>query len=87
MSIKYKDVLDASQPNWKAELKAYLDKGEQIAAINIPADEIRDCIALGQEHDFACLVEDKEVNVENYPGVQPEILGFVPRDRSKRISN
>jgi len=87
MSYKYEDVLNAESKPWKAEAKLLLDKGKQFAIANIPRENVLDCIALAQEHDFACIVEDKEVTNENYPMVQPRILGFVHRDPAKRISN
>jgi hypothetical protein len=87
MGYKYKDVLNAENETWQAEATTLLDKGIQFAVANIPIQRIRDCIALAQEYDFTCLVEDKEITNDNFPQVQPKILGFVHRNISKRISN
>lgn len=92
MTFKYLDVIDASkESNWRPQVKAYLDKGQQVVVFNLKAHETRDCKALAQEHDFTCIVEDKgeylEILKANYPDVQPEILGFVHRDKTKRITN
>jgi hypothetical protein len=87
MSFKYEEILDANRPNWIAELKGFLDKGKQVAVVNIPMSAMRDCIAFAQEHDFTCIVEDKELELGNYPQEQPKILGFVHRNPSNRISN
>jgi hypothetical protein len=48
MSYKYEDVLNAENPQWKPEAKAYLDRGIQFAIANIPREEVRDCIAFAQ---------------------------------------
>lgn len=87
MSYKYEDVLDATNQNWKAELKSFLDSGKQVVVVNISPNQIPDCNAFAQEHDFTCTIEDKELNPNNYPEEQPKKLGFVHRVYSKRISN
>jgi len=91
MSYKYVDSIDANQPNWTAQLKAFLDKGQQVIVFNLKPSQMDSCKAFAQEHDFTCTVEDKgeslKTVVDNYPDVQPEILGFVHREKGKRISN
>jgi hypothetical protein len=91
MSYKYEDVIDANQPNWRAIVKGYLDKGEQVVVYNLQPEQMNDCKALAVEHDFTNTVEDKGAFLEEikqrYPDVQPEILGFVHRDLDKRIHN
>ena len=92
MSYKYLDVIDASkETNWRAQVKAHLDKGQQVVVFNLKATDMDSCKAFAQEHDFTCTVEDKgeylEILKANYPDVQPEILGFVHRDKTKRITN
>jgi hypothetical protein len=85
MSYKYEDVLDANQSGWLAQLKALIDKGKQVAVVHIQPNQMRDCYAYAQEHDFTCAVEDNDFNPQDYPEVQPKTLGFVHRDRAKRI--
>ena len=91
MSYKYVDVIDANQPNWMALVKAFLDKEQQVVVYHLKPSQMNDCKGLAQEHDFTCAVEDKgeflQEIIQKYPDVQPEILGFVHRDKSKRIWN
>jgi len=81
--MNYRDVLRASDKEWQAEAREFLEKGHQFVVIKITVDVYRDCIALAQEFDYSCVVEDqgedRELVLASYPDTLPQKLGFVPR--------
>jgi hypothetical protein len=86
MAYKYEEIIDANDPKWLAELKSFIDKGKQVAVVHLNPDQVGDCIAYAQEHDFTCAVEDKTFNPKTFEwGERPMTLGLVHRDRKKRI--
>jgi hypothetical protein len=67
MKSKYEFIFDAHASSWKATLKSFFDEGKGIAIVGVEPKDIRDCVAIAQEHDFTCVIEDKEITPDNYP--------------------
>ena len=87
----YKDVITAKNTTWKSEARNLMASGVEFVVVHIAPADYRDCMALAQEFDYDCCLEDKsparEVIIENHPHELPTQLGFVKRGSLKGKSN
>ena len=84
----YKEAISTKDVTWKSDARKFMESGAEFVVVHLSGNDYRDCIALAQEFDYDCLLEDKspllESIVENYPEKLPTQLGFVKRGSMKR---
>lgn len=59
-------VLQASDLNWRRELRSSLERGESVVIVNPTSPDFGYARALGQEFDCCCLVLDKGEELEGF---------------------
>ena len=81
--MKYKDVLRATDKQWKQDARKLIESGVDFVVINLDEDSYKFCKALAQEFNYICVIEDKgkdlEIILNNFPAKLPEKFGFTHR--------
>jgi hypothetical protein len=78
--MNYKEVIRATDPRWKSDLRGFLTKGVEVVVIDVAPEQFSDCKAFAQEFDYTTYHEDRAVLAE-YPDKLPSKIGFGKRRR------
>ena len=74
--MEYNEVFSADDGAWMAEARKLLEKGLRFVVIDLDQRAYRECVALAQEFDYTCLVEEqgeqREFVIADFPHLLPK---------------